>query len=58
MRFIDPWGKSLHYDYYEDTILNALTPDPAKKKTFPVVTSAGADKRFGTNDDIINRQGK
>jgi hypothetical protein len=27
-------------------------------KTFPVITSAGPDKQFGTNDDIVNRQGK
>jgi prepilin-type N-terminal cleavage/methylation domain-containing protein len=51
LRFIDPWGTTLRYDYY-----NRLEPDPilrlAGKRTFPVITSAGPDKQFGTVDDI------
>ena len=53
MRFIDPWGTTLHYDYYDET---SYPPDPKTKKTFPVITSAGPDKKFGTNDDISNIQ--
>lgn len=56
MRFIDPWGTTLRYDYYD--VDSGANPLPATKKTFPVITSAGPDKRFGTNDDIFNRQGK
>jgi prepilin-type N-terminal cleavage/methylation domain-containing protein len=61
MRFIDPWGMTLHYDYYDDRYIELpppTYPSPNTKKTFPVITSAGADKRFGTDDDIVNRQGK
>jgi len=54
-RFIDPWKTTLRYDYYDES---SFPPDPATKKTFPVLTSAGADRIFGTNDDIVNRQGK
>jgi len=54
-RVIDPWGETLRYDYY-----NELEPDPILrqrgKKTFPVITSAGPDKRFGTADDISSRK--
>jgi prepilin-type N-terminal cleavage/methylation domain-containing protein len=53
-RIIDPWGTTLRYDYY-----NELEPDPVirqrGKKTFPVITSAGPDKQFGTPDDISSR---
>jgi prepilin-type N-terminal cleavage/methylation domain-containing protein len=67
-RFIDPWKKSLRYDYYPDfndyTILNPLGSwadyinnyrNPAKL-TFPIVTSAGPDGKFDTADDIVNRK--
>jgi prepilin-type N-terminal cleavage/methylation domain-containing protein len=52
-RFIDPGGTTLHYDYYDET---SSPLDPDTKKTFPVITSAGADKTFGTNDDISSSQ--
>jgi prepilin-type N-terminal cleavage/methylation domain-containing protein len=57
MRFIDPWGTTLNYDYYDEfgVPFGSLA---ATKKTFPVITSAGPDKQFGTDDDIFNRQGK
>jgi len=54
LRFIDPWGKTLRYDYYYDDTISPLIPDPDTKKTFPVITSAGADKQFDTSDDISN----
>ena len=54
LRFIDPWGTTLRYDYYDEN-----EPDPILrekgKRTFPVLVSAGPDKRFGTADDISNR---
>ena len=63
MRFIDPWktgilpGKTLRYDYYNDRYIELsppVFPDPATKKTFPVITSAGPDGIFDTADDISN----
>jgi len=50
LRVIDPWGTTLKYNYY-----NEVTLDPRSKRTFPVITSAGPDKRFGTADDISSR---
>ncbi len=41
-RFIDTWGSSLRYAY--------LAGD-----TFPVVTSAGPDKIFDTEDDVVSQ---
>jgi prepilin-type N-terminal cleavage/methylation domain-containing protein len=52
-RFIDPWKMTLRYDYYD--VDTSLLPITGTKKTFPVVTSAGPDKQFGTNDDIVNK---
>lgn len=49
-RIMDPWGKALHYDYYDED-----DPKPDEARTFPVVTSAGPDGKFGTRDDISNR---
>jgi len=57
MRFIDPWKMPLRYDYYGKLPLS-IFPDLATKKTFPIITSAGPDKKFDTSDDIINRQPK
>ena len=53
-RVIDPWGETLRYDYYDETKTN---PNDRRKskKTFPVITSAGPDKEFGTADDIASR---
>jgi len=51
LRVIDPWGTTLKYDYYDE-----VTLDPRSKRTFPVITSAGPDKRFGTTDDISSRK--
>jgi len=51
MRIIDPWGKTLRYDYYDDP----NNPDPEEARNFPIITSAGPDGIFGTNDDIKSR---
>ena len=50
LRIIDPWGTTLHYDYY-----NELIPDPKMKRNFPLITSAGPDRIFRTGDDISSR---
>jgi len=58
-KVIDAWGKTMRYDYYDeqeppigDYELGVMKDT---KKTFPVITSAGPDKEFGTPDDISNR---
>jgi prepilin-type N-terminal cleavage/methylation domain-containing protein len=50
MRFIDPWGKTLRYNYYEDET------KPEERRNFPLITSAGPDGVFDTDDDITNRK--
>jgi prepilin-type N-terminal cleavage/methylation domain-containing protein len=42
IRFIDPWGKSLRYEYQQGD-------------NFPKITSAGPDKFFGNKDDIASK---
>jgi prepilin-type N-terminal cleavage/methylation domain-containing protein len=59
LRIIDPWGETLRYDYYNEE-LPPLTPSKINdmkesKRAFPVITSAGPDKEFGSADDIRNR---
>jgi len=51
LRIIDPWGTTLKYDYYDEVFL-----DPRSKRTFPVITSAGPDTKFGNTDDISSRK--
>jgi len=54
LRVIDPWGTTLHYDYYDELAVTIpLKRD--SRRTFPVITSAGPDKIFGTSDDISSR---
>jgi len=50
LRIIDPWGKTLRYDYYDED-----DPKPDEARTFPVIISAGPDGIFGTDDDIASR---
>ena len=45
LRIIDPWNKTLIYDYSNEIA----------RKTFPIITSAGPDGNFGTDDDITNK---
>jgi len=62
LRVIDPWGTTLRYDYYPDwpdysvilTWLEYLDFAGKSKRTFPVIISAGPDRKFGTPDDIIS----
>jgi prepilin-type N-terminal cleavage/methylation domain-containing protein len=52
LRVIDPWNITLRYDYYDE---KTVPPDPTTKRNFPLITSAGPDKIFGTSDDITSR---
>ncbi len=54
-RILDPWGRVLRYDYYDQSQGNYNT----RKETirnFPLITSAGSDGIFDTSDDITNRK--
>lgn len=42
VRFIDPWGNALRYEY-EPTM------------TFPAIVSSGADGEFDNNDDVSSK---
>jgi type II secretory pathway pseudopilin PulG len=60
IRVIDPWGKALRYDYYDETEVltgSFISFGHASKtiRSFPLITSAGPDGEFGTDDDITNR---
>ena len=58
LRAVDPWGTTLNYDYYDEEAVQAGTKfDDAIEtlRTFPLITSAGPDEEFGTDDDITNR---
>ena len=52
VRATDAWGKTLRYEYdFYDTADNEYI-----KRTFPLITSAGPDGKFETeNDNITNR---
>jgi prepilin-type N-terminal cleavage/methylation domain-containing protein len=54
LRVIDPWGTTLRYSYYKSEHENPGEPEMADRKTFPLISSAGPDKQFGTGDDISN----
>ena len=50
---VDAWGTALKYDYYDET--GDLDDKKETRKAFPVITSAGPDKKFNTTDDISSR---
>jgi len=58
-RIVDPWGQTLRYSYYENPveILDGIENEPLmdSPRSFPVITSSGPDRIFGTNDDIKSR---
>lgn len=54
LRIIDPWGKTLRYDYYRSDP-STFEPYYNSKRNFPVIISAGPDRNFDTDDDITNR---
>lgn len=61
IRVVDPWGTTLNYSLYEngyeDQMHNGVPHEPLadKPRNFPLVTSAGPDRIFGTDDDITNK---
>ena len=55
LRIVDPWDTTLLYDYSYEQLLPSGSMRIIRK-TFPVITSAGPDKRFGTADDISSRK--
>jgi len=64
LRIVDPWrergattniGKTLRYDYYDETASFTFDERMKSKRNFPVITSAGPDKEFGSADDITSR---
>ena len=55
LRVIDPWGETLRYSYYENDQEDSNEPPIASPRTFPIITSAGPDKEFGSTDDIVSR---
>ena len=50
---VDPWGTAYRYDYYDETLSSSNYYD--SRKNVPVITSAGADKVFDTDDDISSQ---
>jgi prepilin-type N-terminal cleavage/methylation domain-containing protein len=61
IRINDAWGTVLRYDYYAGkkggSIRYWTVPaQPDMLRTFPLVTSAGPDKKFDTADDITNEK--
>jgi hypothetical protein len=56
-RVIDPWGETLRYSYYRNIRESSPSSEPEKgsPRTFPLITSAGPDKEFGSADDITSR---
>ncbi|MCK4886902.1 MAG: type II secretion system protein [Planctomycetes bacterium] len=64
LRIVDAWGTTLNYSYYyngfEDEHPEEELREPdyfgdGDMRPFPVITSAGRDTIFGTEDDITNR---
>ncbi len=54
VRIVDPWGTTLRYRCY-DVQPTTRAPIPATLRNFPVLISAGPDKKFDTADDISSR---
>jgi len=57
-RFVDAWGTTLRYDYYDEGLppFTDVQIEYMKnsKRSFPLIISAGPDKVFDTADDIKN----
>ena len=54
LRIVDPWGKTLRYDYYDENENNYGRRERSKRN-FPLLISAGPDGIFGNTDDLRNR---
>jgi prepilin-type N-terminal cleavage/methylation domain-containing protein len=59
LRVVDPWGMPLRYDYYSNKEIENFgltwTQREQTIRNFPLLTSAGPDRKFDTDDDITNR---
>jgi len=53
-RIIDPWGKTLKYDYYDEDEMD-VEDRYDSRRAFPVITSSGPDGVFDTLDDLTNK---
>jgi prepilin-type N-terminal cleavage/methylation domain-containing protein len=58
---VDAWGKPLRYDYYRNYNEydgGAVNTEDCydSRRSFPLITSAGADGDFDTQDDITNQK--
>jgi prepilin-type N-terminal cleavage/methylation domain-containing protein len=53
-RILDPWDGVLRYDYYDEKKFESEWFE--SRRSFPVVTSAGLDGEFDTDDDISSRE--
>ncbi|UCC22773.1 MAG: type II secretion system protein, partial [Planctomycetota bacterium] len=56
LRVIDPWGRALRYDYYDENETFNDGKREKSKRNFPLITSAGPDGIFGNSDDITNKK--
>ena len=54
LRIVDPWGKTLRYDYYDESQNNFVRRERSKRN-FPLLISAGPDGIFGNTDDLRSR---
>jgi prepilin-type N-terminal cleavage/methylation domain-containing protein len=54
LRIVDPWGTTLRYDYYDERS-QSVAVWARTKRSYPLLTSAGPDKQFGTADDISSK---
>jgi len=57
VRIVDAWGNPLRYDYYNEDWFFSGKFDKMweSRRSFPLITSAGHDERFNTNDDVNNK---
>ncbi len=55
LRLVDPWGRTLRYDYYDERPSTSPSDRKKSRRSFPLITSAGPDGIFGNTDDITNR---
>ena len=55
LRVIDSWGKTLRYDYYDESSPPPTSAHLEERRNFPVLTSSGPDGKLDTDDDISSR---
>ena len=55
LRIVDPRGTTLLYDYYNHEWAPTLLDMELSKRNFPLIISAGPDRKPDTGDDMTNR---